>query len=385
MIIMMSRNVRLKFLFPVAALVIAGLLAALWWQVHSGHRGGALQAATVRYGDIRQTVSTSGTLDPVVLVNVGTQVSGTVNRLYVNFNDHVRKGQVLLTLDPTLFKAQMEVDRANLKSDEANLHLAQVTEVRIRRLYNENYETRQDLDQAIEARQAAEDAVKAVQAQLLRDATNLSYTVIRSPVSGTVIDREVELGQTVAASLQTPTLFLIGENLAQMQVDTYVSEADIGQIRPGDPATFTVYAYPGREFHGRVVQIREAPITVQNVVTYDVIVSAPNPKGLLLPGMTADVTITTADLKHMLRVPRAAFAFAPPSARIARAAPLPPKGRKRLWVLRQGHLVPVTVTVGIANDEYVEITGGNLAAGERVAVGETRPMASASQLPGRRP
>ncbi len=385
MIIMMSRNVRLKFLFPVAALVIAGLLAALWWQVHSGHRGGALQAATVRYGDIRQTVSTSGTLDPVVLVNVGTQVSGTVNRLYVNFNDHVRKGEVLLTLDPTLFKAQMEVDRANLKSDEANLHLAQVTEVRIRRLYNENYETRQDLDQAIEARQAAEDAVKAVQAQLLRDATNLSYTVIRSPVSGTVIDREVELGQTVAASLQTPTLFLIGENLAQMQVDTYVSEADIGQIRPGDPATFTVYAYPGREFHGQVVQIREAPITVQNVVTYDVIVSAPNPKGLLLPGMTADIAITTADLKHMLRVPRAAFAFAPPSARIARAAPLPPKGRKRLWVLRQGHLVPVTVTVGIANDEYVEITGGNLAAGERVAVGETRPMASASQLPGRRP
>ncbi len=382
---MMSRNVRLKFLFPVAALVIAGLLAALWWQVHSGHRGGALQAATVRYGDIRQTVSTSGTLDPVVLVNVGTQVSGTVNRLYVNFNDHVRKGEVLLTLDPTLFKAQMEVDRANLKSDEANLHLAQVTEVRIRRLYNENYETRQDLDQAIEARQAAEDAVKAVQAQLLRDATNLSYTVIRSPVNGTVIDREVELGQTVAASLQTPTLFLIGENLAQMQVDTYVSEADIGQIRPGDPATFTVYAYPGREFHGQVVQIREAPITVQNVVTYDVIVSAPNPKGLLLPGMTADVTLTTADLKHMLRVPRAAFAFAPPSARIARAAPLPPKGRKRLWVLRQGQLVPVTVTVGIANDEYVEITGGNLAAGERVAVGETRPMASASQLPGRRP
>ncbi len=382
---MMSRNVRLKFLFPVAALVIAGLLAALWWQVHSGNRGGALQAATVRYGDIRQTVSTSGTLDPVVLVNVGTQVSGTVNRLYVNFNDHVRKGEVLLTLDPTLFKAQMEVDRANLKSDEANLHLAQVTEVRIRRLYNENYETRQDLDQAIEARQAAEDAVKAVQAQLLRDATNLSYTVIRSPVNGTVIDREVELGQTVAASLQTPTLFLIGENLAQMQVDTYVSEADIGQIRPGDPATFTVYAYPGREFHGQVVQIREAPITVQNVVTYDVIVSAPNPKGLLLPGMTADVTLTTADLKHMLRVPRAAFAFAPPSARIARAAPLPPKGRKRLWVLRQGQLVPVTVTVGIANDEYVEITGGNLAAGERVAVGETRPMASASQLPGRRP
>ena len=382
---MMSRNVRLKFLFPVAALVIAGLLAALWWQVHSGHRGGALQAATVRYGDIRQTVSTSGTLDPVVLVNVGTQVSGTVNRLYVNFNDHVRKGQVLLTLDPTLFQAQMEVDRANLKSDEANLHLAQVTEVRIQRLYNENYETRQDLDQAIEARQAAEDAVKAVQAQLLRDATNLSYTVIRSPVNGTVIDREVELGQTVAASLQTPTLFLIGENLAQMQVDTYVSEADIGQIRPGDPATFTVYAYPGREFHGQVVQIREAPITVQNVVTYDVIVSAPNPKGLLLPGMTADVTLTTADLKHMLRVPRAAFAFAPPSARIARAAPLPPKGRKRLWVLRQGQLVPVTVTVGIANDEYVEITGGNLAAGERVAVGETRPMASASQLPGRRP
>ncbi len=382
---MTSRNVRLKYLFPVAALVVAGLLTALWWHVHSSHRGGALQTATVQYGDIRQTVSTSGTLDPVVLVNVGTQVSGTVNRLYVNFNDHVRKGQVLLTLDPTLFQAQMEVDRANLKSDEANLHLAQVTEVRIQRLYNENYETRQDLDQAIEARQAAEGAVKAVQAQLLRDETNLSYTVIRSPVNGTVIDREVELGQTVAASLQTPTLFLIGENLTQMQVDTYVSEADIGQIRPGDPATFTVYAYPGREFHGRVVQIREAPITVQNVVTYDVIVSAPNPKGLLLPGMTADVTITTADLKHMLRVPRAAFAFAPPSATMARAAPLPPKGRKRLWVLRQGHLVPVTVTVGVANNEYVEITGGNLAAGERVVVGETRPMASASQLPGRRP
>ncbi|MHB8425317.1 MAG: efflux RND transporter periplasmic adaptor subunit [Gammaproteobacteria bacterium] len=381
---MSVREIRLKFLFSAAALIAAGLLTALWWHMHAGHTGKPLETATVRYGDILRTVSTSGTLDPVVLVNVGTQVSGTVNRLYANFNDHVRKGQVLLTLDPTLFKAQVQLDQANLKSDEANLHLAEVTAARIQRLYNQDYETRQDLDQAIEAREAAADAVKAVQAQLLHDETNLSYTVIRSPVDGSVIDREVELGQTVAASLQTPTLFLIGQDLTQMQIDTYVSEADIGQVRPGNPAAFTVYAYPGRIFHGQVVQIREAPITVQNVVTYDVIVSASNPRGLLLPGMTADVTLTTADIKHVLRVPRAALAFTPPAV-MPKPIPLPPDGRRRLWVQRAGRWIPVLVTPGIANDEYVQIVGGNLAAGERVAVGEVRPLESASLPAGQRP
>ena len=380
---MVSKKRAVKFLITAIAVIVLALLFLYWRHVRDGRSANAFQTAVIGYGDISKIISTSGTVDPVVLVNVGTQVSGTVNKLYANFNDHVRVGEVLLTLDPTLFKAQVAVDNANLKSDEANLLLAQKTAARILQLYKQDYETQQDLDQAVEAQDAADDAVKAVQAQLLHDETTLSYTVIRSPVNGTVIDREVELGQTVAASLQTPTLFLIGANLADMQIDTYVSEADIGRVKPGQPAQFTVYAYPGHIFSGQVVQVREAPITVQNVVTYDVIVSAPNPKGLLLPGMTADVTITTADKRHVLRLPRTALAFTPASTALYPAATLP-ANHKRVWVLRQGNLVPVPVTLGVTNDQYAEITGGTLSAGEQVAVGmkfsvETLPSS------GRRP
>ncbi len=365
---MVSKKRAVKFFIAAIAVIVLALLFLYWWHVRDGRSANAFQTAVIGYGDISKIISTSGTVDPVVLVNVGTQVSGTVNKLYANFNDHVRVGEVLLTLDPTLFKAQVAVDNADLKSDEANLLLAQKTAARILQLYKQDYETQQDLDQAVEAQDAAEDAVKAVQAQLLHDETTLSYTVIRSPVNGTVIDREVELGQTVAASLQTPTLFLLGANLADMQIDTYVSEADVGRVRPGQPAKFTVYAYPGHTFAGEVVQVRQAPITVQNVVTYDVIVSAPNPTGLLLPGMTADVTITTASTRHVLRLPRTALAFTPPAAALYSAAVLP-AGHKRVWVLRQVGLVPVPVSLGVTNDQYAEITGGALSAGERVAVG----------------
>jgi HlyD family secretion protein len=339
---------------------------------------------TVAYGDVTQTVSANGTLNPVVLVNVGTQVSGTVQKLYADYNSHVAAGQVLAELDPALLVAQKRQDEATRANARASYDLAVANEARMRALFAQEYVSKQDMDQAVQARKSAKAQVEQAEAAVEKDRTNLAYTVIRSPVSGVVVDRQVDVGQTVAASFQTPTLFKIAQDLRQMQIDSSFAEADIGTIRVGQSAHFTVDAYPNRPFYGTVRQIRLNPTTQQNVVTYDVVIAVENPDQILLPGMTAYVTIAVAEHRNVLLVPNAALRFKPDDAlkgmeRTTRAD-RPKPGTSVLYVLAEDRLQPFVVTVGITDSRVTEMSAGGLKAGDRVVV-EDEQAAAPSSLP----
>ncbi len=378
-----------------AAIVLA-LAAAAWagWSLWSKRTQLPLEARyefeEVTIGDLTQTVTANGTVNPVGLVNVGTQVSGTVQKLYVDFNDEVKAGQVLLELDPTTTQAAVEQTRGELASAEATLRLAQAEEARMRELFAQEYVSRQDLERAIQAREAAQAQVRVVRGKLQRDRANLGYTVIRSPVAGVVVSREVDVGQTVAASFQTPTLFKIARDLSRMQIDSNVAEADIGKVQVGQSVRFTVDAFPDRRFEGKVQQIRLAPITEQNVVTYNVVVEVANPDQALLPGMTAYLSIVIDTRENVLRVPNAALRFRPSEAQSgASATTANPAGRgsglppSKVYVRRGEMLETAEVSVGITDGRYSVVTGGTLKAGDRVAVeelqSERKPNGTASQ------
>jgi HlyD family secretion protein len=386
-------------------LLAAGVLAFFLWrqsQILSPEQRYKLQEAVV--ADLTQNVSANGTLSPVTLVNVGTQVSGTVKKLHVDFNDIVKAGQVLAELDDSLLVAAAGQSEANIASAIASLDLARANEERNKSLFAQEYVSRQELDQAVQARRAAEAALRLARAQNDRDRANLGYSVIRSPVAGVVVDRQIDLGQTVAASFQTPVLFKIAQDLAQMQIYTSFAEADIGNIRVDQPVRFTVDAFPNRSFKGKVKQLRLNPTTTQNVVTYNVVVEVENPDQVLLPGMTAYVSIVVAEKKEVLTVPNAALRFRPAgeagkndggkggSERAAGngastgggAASGERRGKKRdsgtgtVHVLADGQLKSVSVNIGITDNRNSEVTGGDLKAGDRVVLGENLPVAEPS-------
>lgn len=375
---MSSKKRAIKYLVATVIVIIAGSLVTHWWQARVAKRAGNFQTAVIPYGDVSQTVTATGALNPVTLVSVGTQVSGTVKKLYVDYNSHVKAGQVLLTLDPTLFKAQVAQDEANVASVEATLSYAQSNEDRMRMLYKQDYETRADLDQATAARESAQAAVDATKAQLLHDETNLSYTVIRSPVDGTVINREVDVGQTVAASFQTPTLFTIGKDLRQMQIDTTVDEADVGAVRVGQAVTFNVDAYPGHTFKGAVKQVRLNATTTQNVVTYDVVVAVNNQDLSLLPGMTAYATILITQRQHVLLVPNSALRVHLGKGPYADES----SGDEIVYVLTARGPRPVKLVLGITDNTNTEVVSGPLREGERVIVGLRMAAVSQAQRSG---
>lgn len=381
-------------------IVAAGLVAAVGIGAGSwAWRQKTAQTPEQRYrfqevvqGDITQTVSANGTLNPVTLVNVGTQVSGTVKKLYVDFNDKVEKGQPLLELDQSLLAAQARQSQANIANIAAALDLARANEARMRALFEKEYVSRQEYDQAVQARRSSEAQLAQARAAAEKDRVNLNYTVITSPVSGVVVDRIVDLGQTVAASFQTPVLIKIAQDLSKMAIDTSFAEADIGNIREGQKVRFTVDAFPNRSFQGVVQQLRLNPTNQQNVVSYNVRVAVDNPEQLLLPGMTAYVSIGVAQRNGVLLVPNAALRFKPPEPRdkeVERPAAgnggvpggqAPGAGgraKKRdgtsgtVHVLRNGELIPVSVQLGITDNRFTEIAGGELAAGDKVAVGES--------------
>jgi HlyD family secretion protein len=336
-------------------------------------------------GDITQSVAANGTLNPVILVNVGTQVSGTVKKLHVDFNDRVQKGQVLLELDDTVLSSQAAQDEANLKNAKASLDLALANEKRNKSLFAQEYVSAQDLDTAVQGRKSAQSQVEQVQAQLRKDHANLDYSIIRSPVSGVVVDRQVDVGQTVAASFQTPTLFKIAQDLSRMQIDSSFAEADIGNIKVGQPVRFNVDAFPNRTFYGSVRQLRLNPTTTQSVVTYDVVVEVNNPDQVLLPGMTAYVNIVVAQSKDALLAPNAALRFKPVDLRSTSTGDQPKKKRDAatgtLYVLDGGKLKPVTVTLGITDNRVTEILGGELKAGDKIVVGENQAAVDAPSAP----
>ena len=336
---------------------------------------------TLQKGDLSQTVSANGTINPVTLVNVGTQVSGTVKRLFVDFNSRVEQGQVLLELDDALLAAQLKQDQANVHSAEASLELAKANEARTRNLYAQEYASRLELDTAVQAKKAAEAQLDLTRATVEKDRANLAYSVIRSPVSGVVVDRSVDVGQTVAASLQTPILFKIAQDLSKMQIDANFAEADIGNIRVDQAVHFTVDAFPNRRFQGTVKLIRLNPTNQQNVVTYDVVINVDNPEQILMPGMTAYVSIAVAERRGVLQVPNAALRYKPQSDE--NPANMPHGGSEkskqgadgfsgRVYVLRNGALSPVSVKLGITDNRNTEIVSGEVKEGDRVATGEAQ-------------
>ena len=338
-------------------------------------------------GEIVQTVSANGTLQPVVVVNVGTQVSGTVKALHSDFNQPVKPGQVLAELDPALFNAQAEQSLANVANAQSALRLAETRLTRTRQLVERNFLSRAELDQVNQAQESARAQLALAQAQLARDRTNLRNAVIRSPIAGVVVARNIDLGQTVAASFQTPVLFQIAKDLREMQIETSISEADIGNIRIGQAVSFMVDAFQDKEFHGQVKQIRLSPTVQQNVVTYNVIVAADNSEGRLMPGMTAHVRITVNRKSDVLRIPNAALRFRPseegdppnaaPSAeKSGREAGDKRKGRNRnsgmVHVLADGKAKPVTIRTGSSDGQFTEILDGALQPGDVVILREQR-------------
>jgi HlyD family secretion protein len=379
----------------ITGVVIISACIFIYWQLYED---APLQyrSQAVEKGDISQTVSANGTINPVTLVSVGTQVSGTVKKLYVDFNSKVKQGQILLELDDSLLAAQLRQSEANVQSAQASLDLATANEKRTRDLFALTYVSQQDLDTAVQAKRSAEAQLQSARAQMEKDRANLSYSVIRSPVSGVVVDREVDVGQTVAASLQTPTLFKIAQDLSKMQIDSNFAEADIGGIRVGQAVRFTVDAFADRRFKGEVKQIRLNPTTVSNVVTYDVVVNVNNPEQILLPGMTAYVNITVAERKDAMLVPNAALRYKPTNADIQKllaksgsAAQKNSSSRAgnsqggkpkrdtysgKVYVLEKGKLKLVSVTLGITDNRNTEILGGELKEGDQVVIGEAQAV-----------
>lgn len=329
-------------------------------------------------GDIRATVSATGTVNAITTVLVGTQVSGTVKQLFVDYNSEVRKGQLLAQIDPSTFEAQVAQAHANLMLAEANLEKAKIavrdtisTFERNKILFGKNFVSKSDLDASETNYLSAKAQIRAAQAQVDQSRaslnlaqTNLRYTQILSPVNGTVISRSIDVGQTVAASFQTPTLFTIAQDLTKMQIKADIDEADIGRIQVNQPVTFTVDAYPEITFKGKVSEIRNAPTTVQNVVTYNIMVNVDNPDLKLKPGMTTNVSIVIDNKQDILRVPNAALRLRIQDKSIANAAP---KGAG-VWVMENKKPKRVPLTLGISDNLFTEVLSGNLSEGATIIV-----------------
>lgn len=386
----------------------------------------------VSQGNLDVVVTATGTLAADTTVQVGTQVSGTIAKLYADWNSRVRRGQIVAQLDTTFLWASVEQAQANLQKAEVAQEQARRTFERVKQLFNRNLDSQSDYDTALSTYQTAQASVTQAQTALDQAQINLSYATIRSPISGVVISRNVDIGQTVASSFNTPTLFTIANSLSDMQIQASVDEGDIGSVKVGQPVTFTVDAYPNDVFTGRVIQIRLQPTVVQNVVEYTVIIDVPNPGMKLMPGMTANLTIQIAEHKDVLKVPTTALRFMPPAqyfTNMIKNLPdsvkqkmerrrkenggghtlsgggvqglaqsggqhgagqyggnglqnreLTPGSYFRLWVLDGKQIRPVRVRIGLSDGTNTEIAG-DLKPGEPVVIGELTQSAGRQNNP----
>ncbi|MBI5640086.1 MAG: efflux RND transporter periplasmic adaptor subunit [Nitrospirae bacterium] len=366
-----------KILIFLACVALAG--AAAYFALKGNNDTPKYRTEKVTRGDIEALVTATGTVNAVTTVLVGTQVSGTIKNIYVDFNSTVKQGQLIAQIDPAVFEGQVDQARANVLLAKANLEKADAaladtkrTMLRNKELFSRNLIARNDLDTAETNHETSRAQVTAARAQVsqseaaLRIAeTNLRYTRIVSPVNGIVVSRNVDIGQTVAASFQTPTLFNIAQDLTKMQIDSTVAEADIGKIKVGQPVEFTVDAYPDSPFRGRVSEIRNAPITVQNVVTYDVVIKVDNPEFKLKPGMTANVSIVVSSKKNVLRIPNAALRFRPSEKRGKTEQKEKGSG---VWIIDNKKPKRVPVTTGISDGTFTELLSDSITEGQEVIV-----------------
>jgi HlyD family secretion protein len=352
-----------------SAIVLIALLSltffAWWVWTHQGPTSTrpSFKFSQISRGKLEVLVTSTGTLAAVETVEIGTQVSGTIEKLLVDYNDQVKTGQVLALLDQSSFNASVNKAKANVLKAQAELKQAQDEFRRNAPLFDKGYISEQEFLPIKTAIDTTKASLQSAEADLEQAQINLQYTVIRSPIDGTVIDRSVDAGQTVAASLSTPTLFLIAEDLAQMQIETQVDETDIGQIRQGQAVRFTVQSYFDQDFIGTVRQIRLQPSTVDNVVTYTVIVDASNESGQLMPGMTATVDFIVYQSENTLLVPVAALNFTPDPKRESN------DGNQVFIHQKDGSLRPIQITVGESDGLVTEIAAADLAAGMQVAIG----------------
>jgi HlyD family secretion protein len=372
------------------AITVAGAL--------SGCKGGSSKAEQYRTekvtrGTVTMSVTATGTVSAVTTVQVGSQVSGVISQLYADFNSTVKKGQLLAELDPTPFEAQVEQRRADVTRAQVQTDDARIKYDRQRRLMEGGLTSQADVDAAESQWKAARAQVQQAEAALSAVNTNLRYTKIISPIDGIVVDRQYDVGQTVAASFQAPTLFQIAQDLTKMQVQADVDQSDIGRVQVGQIARFNVDAYPEEEFRGRISQIRYNALVNQNVVTYPVILEVDNPAGRLRPKMTANVTIDVASVQNVLRVPNAALRFKPPgdaggdamqkAARTGQGGPggaaaQLPAGRRRggpakgqtVYTLNaEKKPAPAEVRTGISDGRFTQVLSGNIKEGDSVIVG----------------
>jgi HlyD family secretion protein len=389
----------MKRFFPWLGLV-AGLFI-IAFVVRQCRNGGAAnyQTATITRGPITQAVTATGTLNPVVNVQVGSQVSGNIAKLFVDFNSQVKAGQVVAQIDPALFQATVTQAEGDLANAQAALELAKVNAKRTQELFTKKTSSEADVDQAIANLHQAEANVKIKQGALDKAKADLDHCTITSPIDGVVISRSVDVGQTVAASLQAPVIFAIANDLTKMQIDANVAEADVGVVKVDQNVDFTVDAFPLQTFQGKVVQVRNAPITVQNVVTYDTVIGVSNPDLKLKPGMTANVAIIVAHKVDVLQIKNAALRYRPPDAtpvetkRTSTSRPGRSSGgrssagqegraERTIYVLPSGasRPQPVQVKTGISDGITTEVIEG-LKEGNRVVTAELTSTTTAPSPP----
>jgi len=388
----------MKRLLPIGVLIVALLVISFVVRQCTSSGSASYQTASVTRGPITQLVTATGTLNPVVNVQVGSQVSGNIAKLFADFNSEVKAGQTVAQIDPMLFEAAVTQAEGDLASAQAALELAKVNAARIQKLFVEKNSAQQDVDSAVANLHQAEATVKIKQGALDKAKADLDHCTITSPIDGVVISRSVDVGQTVAASLQAPVIFQIANDLTKMQIDSNVAEADVGAVEVGQDVDFTVDAFPTRTFRGKVVQVRNAPITVQNVVTYDTVIGVDNKDLKLKPGMTANVSIIIAHKDNVLQIKNAALRYRPAGAAVEQRPTSLPGGsqapgamqpsraagaRERrvdrtVYVLSFGRPKPVQIKTGISDGIVTEVTDG-LKEGDSVVTAElASPNASNS-------
>ena len=388
----------MKRFFPLLVIIIG--LIVLAFVLRQCRQSGAAnyQTATVTHGPLTQAVTATGTLNPVVNVQVGSQVSGNIAKLFADFNSQVKAGDVVAQIDPALFQATVTQTEGDLASAQAALELAKLNATRTQQLFTQKNSSQQDLDQAMANLHQAEANVKIKQGALDKAKADLDHCTITSPIDGVVISRSVDVGQTVAASLQAPIIFMIANDLTKMQIDSNVAEADVGVVTIDQNVDFTVDAFPTHTFHGKVTQVRNAPITVQNVVTYDTVIGVSNPDLKLKPGMTANVSILIAHRDNVLQIKNAALRYRPadatPTEARSTSASSPSgarssggrerrSGERTVYVLSGGRPKPTQIKTGISDGISTEVLDG-LKEGDRVVTAEltsTSPSSSPAANP----
>ncbi|MDE6032366.1 MAG: efflux RND transporter periplasmic adaptor subunit, partial [Muribaculaceae bacterium] len=360
----MNNKTQTKFLSLTAAAMMIGVSAC------SEKSSFELETYTVTPTSLSEIVTATGTMESVTSVDVGTQVTGIISNLLVDFNDEVTKGQLIAEIDKTVLQSELQSADATLASAKASYEYAKANFERDKALHNEKLISDYEFQTSQKDYEVARMAYEKAQADRVRAAKNLTYAEITSPIDGIVVSREVEVGQTVVSSMSVASLYVIAD-LDNMQVVGNVDEADIGQVKVGQNVTFTVDAYPEDTFSGSVSQVRISPTTTNNVVTYEVIVSTTNPDHKLIPGMTANLSIYTLQLEDAIAVPLKALKFEPMQAekdsKLPEPKPLDRQAENSVWVLRNNQLVETVVTLGMKNSVYQQITDG-LQVGDKVAL-----------------